>query len=236
MKRWLRYGGASLKGLYDENKDAWTIIGHQASQKGVIFIVCDGVSVTPEGKWAAECTCKTLTEYYRKSDKISSQGLSQSIIEANWLVRGQGRGVAACTVTLGWIFEDILHIIYVGDSPAFHIHNGAVSKMTLARQTGPLRSYIGMGPLITEHIKVEQTKLIDGDWVVLASDGVGDFLSLPTLIEQCKESPLYLNEFAISVITGTQELNNEDDATVMILNYRVGESIDSSIEPIFVLK
>lgn len=235
MKRWLRYGGASLKGLYDENKDAWTIIGHQASKKGVIFIVCDGVSVTPEGRWAAECTCKTLTEYYRKMDEISVQGLSQSIIEANWVVRGQGRGVAACTVTLGWIFEDVLYIIYVGDSPAFHIHNGAGLKMTLPPQKGPLRSYIGMGASIAEHIKVEHSKLSDGDWVVVASDGVGDFLSLETFIEQCQESPLYLNEFALSVISGTQALNNEDDATVMILNYRVAESIDSSIEPIFVL-
>ena len=59
MVAWPQIGGSSRIGMKDqENQDAWYgSPTDQCDERGVLVVVCDGVSGTQNGAWAANITC-----------------------------------------------------------------------------------------------------------------------------------------------------------------------------------
>jgi serine/threonine protein phosphatase PrpC len=86
--------------------------------------------------------------------------------------RGRGRFFLT-TLSLALKLGDALHAVIIGDSPMFLVRDGEVVSLTAA-PTGAL--HVGMSHLLGQHerlrYKARELALREGDWLIIASDGL----------------------------------------------------------------
>ncbi|MEC8425464.1 MAG: protein phosphatase 2C domain-containing protein, partial [Myxococcota bacterium] len=155
------------------NEDAWRIYDTPMLRPGGLFVVCDGVSASGKGAWAARLACERLGSFGEMGGAPRLDELVSLVSEIDWELRGSGKH-AACTLAAAWITADTAHVLTVGDSPVYRLRRGRI-KQAGAEQTGTFRrlqAYLGMGASVSEQLQMESWALEPGDVFMLMSDGI----------------------------------------------------------------
>lgn len=231
----VRAAAASRQGpLHERNEDAW-LICEGPEDRGSFYVVCDGVSAGGRGELASRLSCERLAQYLDGEQAITVEGLAQLISEIDWELRGAGTG-AACTLSLLWLRAHTAWWFQVGDSPIVRVRAGEVERLGPRRDGGgagtvsPLRSYLGMGPKVSEVLELASAPLGPGDLYMLVTDGVSGVLddeALARYWERCRDPERTAREVIEAVARG----GTQDDATVVVVYHMGAEHRPSSASP-----
>lgn len=207
------------------NEDAWRIFVPPVLQPGGLFVVCDGVSTSGRGAWAAKLACERLGQFGESQGESGGElhldELLQLVSEIDWELRGARRS-AACTLAAAWVQPGQATILTVGDSPVYRLRRGRL-KQAGTETTGlfrRLQSYLGMGASVAEQLIVQQWPLEPGDLLMLMSDGVIDALDEDDLVDLWNrfKDP---ERFVRTTLEEVARIGVDDDATILAVEVAV---------------
>lgn len=171
----LSFFGKSVKGKdHLENEDHFLI-----DKKLRIFAVADGVSIPKGGKEASEKILKYLKKFFKGNLKEAVENANKFFVKEKMgeLLEGY------TTLALVHIKENFLEACNVGDSPIFLLRKGKLEVLAFLDKipgTSTLTQAIGEEFVNVHFFKKE---LENGDYIILATDGITDVLSEFELIE-----------------------------------------------------
>lgn len=217
-------------------------------EKGVLAVVADGMGGLSNGRAVSSALVRSFLDGFSGSNPQQNSAdflLEQAVranIGVNQMLRGQERSgstLVSCVLRGGR-----LHFLTVGDSRIYLYRGGALIQLNrehiyqeeLAakavnqgaalqqvrsdRQAHALTSYFGIGRIPAIDRNDEGLKLMDGDKILLASDGV-----FGTLTQEQMEASLAQNvtEAANTLGELVREANrpHQDNNTAVVLEYRI---------------
>lgn len=236
-------------GSREDQQDSYGVSEPAAyAQQGIIAVVADGMGGLSNGRAVSSALVRTLLEGFRNSNprQNAADFLLEQAVRANshinQMLRGQERSgstLVSCVIRNG-----SAHFLTVGDSRIYlyrggtliqlnreHIYQeelaGKAVNQTVSlqqvrgdRQAHSLTSYFGIGRIPAIDRNDEGIKLIDGDKLLLATDGVFGTLSQAQL-----EAALTQGVSAAARTMGEQirvaNRPHQDNNTAVILEYRV---------------
>jgi serine/threonine protein phosphatase PrpC len=203
-----------------QNEDVWAIHEYPG---GALYVVCDGVSTAAAGRYAAEVACARLSQFTEGEGRRDLAALAQLVSEIDWELRGSGRR-AMCTLALAWLEERQVHTMSLGDSPIYRLRGSRV-KQAGTERTGTfrrLRSYLGMGPTVSEQLQSDSWLAEPGDVLLIASDGLMgavDEMDLPLIWSRSRAA----STMVASLISRAQRSDVDDDATALVVEINAPE-------------
>ena len=142
-----------------------------------LLMICDGVSSSPLGGWAAR-TCTAQMDYmFSKRNRLSFEEFQECLLDIDFELRGKGRGKAACTISAIYIDQQSAWLASLGDSPVFCISQNTIRRLIDNDETTGLRTFLGMGRGLLLGLTYQVLDLHSEDWLLLMSDGVAEALS-----------------------------------------------------------
>lgn len=235
-------------GAREDQQDSYGVSDPNAyAQNGVMAIVADGMGGLANGRAVSSALVRTFQEGFRyaRPGVDCADMLLDLATRANSGVNQMLRGAerSGSTLVAATVREGTLHFLTVGDSRIYlyrggallqlnreHIYqeelavkalNQAVSQQQVRgdRQAHSLTSYFGIGRIPAMDRNYEGIRLVDGDKILLASDGVFGTLTQPQL-----ESALSRNVTEAAKIIGewvrTANRPHQDNNTAVVLEYR----------------
>ncbi len=221
-----------------ENEDQYRILDANhlavaAVRKGALFAVCDGVSTSRRGKYAAELMCSRIDTFFDRFAAPRVESLTQLVNEVDWELRGMGTGQAACTVSMLWLAYGRATVVHVGDSQLYRIRHGECTRITETHRGGRgLGAYVGMGAEIAEVMQVWQEPLFVGDLYLIVSDGVTEVIKPDELLDAWWSEGGSTQRAAHSIIAEVNRRGGQDDATALVVDVLAVET-DPSDETTF---
>ncbi len=208
---------ASLRGRgHAENQDAWVMV--KSRRGGALYAVADGVSSVRRGRWAAQHTCRRLRGLFHEGIEVGLTDLTRLISEVDWELREGGRGDAACTLSLLWVRHHQACSLHIGDSSILRVRGGRVESLVVADEGGAaLKSWLGMGPVVSDRLDVRCEALAEGDGFLLVTDGVHRLMRPTELAgwwQRCEGDPARVVR---GVVGEARRRRGADDATVVAL-------------------
>lgn len=215
-------------------------------QAGMLAVVADGMGGLANGKAVSSAVVRVYDEGFRQADpkRNSADLLLELAVRANarinQMLRGQER--SGSTLVAALIKNGYLHFLTVGDSRIYLCRGGALiqlnrehifqeelavkavnqavslSQVRGDRQAHSLTSYFGIGRIPALDRNDEGIKLIDGDRILLASDGVFGTLTAAQLEEALGHDA---GEAATRIgdMIRTADKPYQDNNTAVILEY-----------------
>ena len=217
-------------------------------QRGIIAVVADGMGGLSNGRAVSSALVRGLLDGFRNSDPRMNPAdlLLEQAVRANAgvnkMLRGaerSGSTLVSCVIRHGY-----MNFLTVGDSRIYLYRGGALIQLNrehiyqeeLAgkavnqetslqqvrsdRQAHALTSYFGIGTLPAIDRNDEGLKLVNGDKILLASDGV-----FGTLTQTQMEAVLAQDVHAAAKTMGELILKanraHQDNNTAVILEYRI---------------
>lgn len=215
--------------------------------KGVVAVVADGMGGLANGRAVSSALVRSMLDGFANasSQQNAADFLLEQAVRANMgvnqMLRGQER--SGSTLVSCVIREGKLHFLTVGDSRIYLYRGGALIQLNrehiyqeeLAvkavnqgaslqqvrsdRQAHALTSYFGIGRIPSIDRNDEPVKLLNGDKILLASDGV-----FGTLSQEQMEQAMAQSVTMAARTMGEQILDakrvHQDNNTAVILEYR----------------
>lgn len=215
--------------------------------RGLIAVVSDGMGGLANGRMVSSFLVRSLINGFMKRESQMNNAdflLEQAMIAnsgVNQMLQGQDRSgstLVSCVIQNG-----VLHFLTVGDSRLYLYRGGALIQLNrehiyqeeLAlnavnqrnslqqvrsdRQSHALTSYFGIGRMPYLDRNDEGIRLMDGDKILLASDGV-----FGTLSQVQMEDALSQNVYSAVKTLGKMILaanrTHQDNNTAVVLEYR----------------
>ena len=236
-------------GAREDQQDSYGVSEPGAyTQNGLMAVGADGMGGLANGRAVSSTLVRTLLEGFRNANPRQNPAdlLLEQAVRANsninQMLRGQDRSgstLVSCVVRNGH-----LHFLTVGDSRIYLYRGGAliqlnrehiyqeelaakaVNQLTSLqqvrtdRQAHSLTSYFGIGRIPAIDRNDEGLKLLNGDKILLASDGVFGTLSQAQL-----EAALALDVNGAAKTMGEliRKANraHQDNNTAVVLEYRI---------------
>ncbi|MCS6801417.1 MAG: Stp1/IreP family PP2C-type Ser/Thr phosphatase [Chloroflexota bacterium] len=176
--------------------------GEVADRKGILLVICDGMGGHAAGEVASQLAVETiLTRYYDSPADDPTEALIQAVTLANQKIfqqaaeRPEQRGMGTTCVAVV-LRGDELTVAHVGDSRAYLLRNGVLTRLTRDHSLveewvekgvlpaaeadhHPMANVItralGHGP--TVQVEVRQERALLGDILMLCSDGLSGKVS-----------------------------------------------------------
>ncbi|MFN7916981.1 MAG: protein phosphatase 2C domain-containing protein [Vicinamibacterales bacterium] len=189
----------------EEQQDAFGFSYPQERERlahaGVLGVLADGMGGLQHGAEVAQTGVRAFIAAYARKDahETITQALERSLAESNAAVLGfvrslNAEGAAASTLVAAVVLGRDLYWISAGDSRAYLVRQGRVFQLTVdhthqedslltpATDAGRIdpqavTSYLGMSAGPRADRNVSPYTLQNGDWVLLASDGLFGVLS-----------------------------------------------------------
>lgn len=217
-------------------------------QNGVIAVVADGMGGLSNGRAVSAALVRSFLEGFRSASprQNAADFLLEQAVRANsgvnQMLRGQDRSgstLVSCVIRNGY-----LNFLTVGDSRLYLYRGGALlqlnrehiyqeelaekavnqeaglSQVRGDRQAHALTSYFGIGHIPAIDRNDEGIKLLDGDKLLLASDGV-----FGTLTQMQMEMALAQDVTSATRMLGEQiraaNRTHQDNNTAVVLEYRI---------------
>lgn len=195
----LSIGQCSDKGRKEVNQDFHGIYLAQEPQlgaKGVAIALADGISSSQVSQVAAESAVKTfLEDYYCTSDAWSVRKSGEHVLSAinSWLHAqtqqsqhryDRDRGYV-CTFSGIVVKSTTAHLFHIGDARIHRLRSGALEQLTEDHRVwvSAWQSYLARALGMDRRIDVDYraVPLIAGDLLLLATDGVCEFMDAATI-------------------------------------------------------
>ncbi|MDE7339684.1 MAG: serine/threonine-protein phosphatase [Lachnospiraceae bacterium] len=208
-KRLLSYQVANLQGIgsRERQEDSFSIANAfdvmEIKEKGLLFVVCDGMGGMKDGRLASETAVASIRDSFLAMDRkrdIAGQ-LKESIFLAADEVRNRLDGAGGSTVVAGIIFDERLYYASVGDSYLYlrrgndlyrlnreqnlchekyleSIRSGNLNPREAeeSQDAAALTQFLGMVGFCQVDCSVRPLPLREGDVLLACSDGVGAVL------------------------------------------------------------
>ena len=166
--------------------------------KGHLLIIADGIGGSTAGQEASREVVRALRSvYYESTISDPQQNLAAAVKYANdslyqLRVRNPALGSSGSTLVAGAIIGDKLYLANVGDSRAYLVRGGKAYQSTIDHTLVQEKTERGLPitdqdrSIVTRSMGASQTvqvdvrppvTLMDGDAVVLCSDGLSDVVS-----------------------------------------------------------
>lgn len=231
----VRAGGDSCKGpRKTQNQDAFCRLEESTPTRGQLFAVADGVSSVKLGQWAARLTCLRIEQFFYSDQDISPSALTQLVSEIDWELRGEGKGRAACTLSILWLHGNEAVVVHVGDSAIYRMRRGDISRVTRIHGGGRgLQAFMGMGSAVSEVVQIRHSDLNEGDVYFLVTDGVSDVLAPEELTRIWIRSGGDPDQCASSMLQAVSDQGGSDDATAVVVQFLSDgsqERVDSPLD------
>ena len=212
------------------NEDQYRILdgshpGVAAQARGCLYAVCDGVSSVPRGREAAHLTCSRIDSFFDRYRSPKVESLISIVSEVDWELRAEGRGIAACTLSMLWLAHGLATVVHVGDSQVYRVRHGEAVRITRNHRGGrALGAYVGMGPNVADVLQIWQEPVFVGDLFLLVTDGVTEVLDPDDLLNTWWAMGGSPTKAANAIIQEVQACEGEDDATALVVDVLAAES------------
>jgi protein phosphatase len=230
-------GGLSVIGpVREDNQDS---IRLQQNNESSLFAIADGMGGYAHGGVASllalDSFFNTLAEYKGNSVlKILQRGIDTANLKVYQKAQQLDAGRMGTTLTAAYISGDMLYLVHVGDSRAYLIRNGqavcltsdhtTVGDMVRAKLISPnkvrthaqrsiLTKAIGISLFIQPDIL--QKRLMEGDTLVLCSDGLWSALEDQQFAQVTKEAGS-VDEISQRLINLALQNGADDNASVIV--------------------
>lgn len=222
------------------NEDTYAICP-LAEEDALLLVLCDGMGGEKGGEVAAELCSTYLYDTFKGEKTPTKRALRAALSAANRAVfraRSAGDGENArmgTTVVLALAEPAALTLFWVGDSRAYLLHGGALSRLTRdhsyveeeiakgrlspsAARLHPMRNVITRAVGAAPTVKIDSLTLAweEGDRLLLCSDGLHSELSDGEILEILSErEPLGI--VAHGLVHAANTHGGEDNVTVVLL-------------------
>lgn len=235
-------------GAREDQQDSYGMTDlSQYGQYGAMAVVADGMGGLANGKAVSSTLVRTFVEgfgvvaaYPRCSDALLDLAIRANE-QINRMLQGQER--SGSTLVSALIKNGQLYFLTVGDSRLYLYRGGAllqlnrehiyqeelavkavsrqisIQQVSGDRQAQSLTSYFGIGKIPCIDRNHEGIKLLPGDRLLLASDGVFGTLS-PAQMEQALSLPLQEAAQTMANMVREAEKPYQDNNTGLILEYQ----------------
>ena len=210
--------------------------------RGRLWAIADGMGGHSAGQVASEAGLKAVIRSYfaEPAQGEITEALRQSLDGANTLITRAAEQMNAkngmgTTMVVAIVREEMLTIAHVGDSRAYLLREGErvrqlttdhswveeqVRRGAMTREEAELSPYrnvitrsVGMGDGMNADIVTE--KLLPGDTVLLATDGVTGYLGGDALA--ALTSGKSLSKAALDIVDAANDAGGKDNSTVLLL-------------------
>lgn len=214
-------------------------------KRGMLAIAADGMGGMADGKWAGETTVASIRASFTDMDMEGDicRQLEESVQKASDEVFERLRGAGGSTVVACVLYEDELYFASVGDSSLYLKRKNQIFKLNqeqniksriyleqirsgiLAPQeakntpeAATLTQFVGMKGFDTIDSTYRSLPLLDGDVILLCTDGVGGVLDEEKIC-RClsKDLPAYTCNALENEIQRQSELY-QDNYTALVIN------------------
>lgn len=210
--------------------------------RGRLWAVADGMGGHSAGQVASEAGLKTVIRSYFAApvERPIPDALRGALADANALITHAAEQMNAkngmgTTMVVAVVQEQMLTIAHVGDSRAYLLREGErirqlttdhswveeqVRRGALTREEAELSPYrnvitrsVGMGDGMNADVLTE--RLLPGDTILLATDGVTGYLSGDALAALIQGKNL--SKAALDIIDAANDAGGKDNSTVVLL-------------------
>nr|WP_284500372.1 bifunctional protein-serine/threonine kinase/phosphatase [Microbulbifer sp. GX H0434] len=228
-------GQSSCAGRKPQNQDFHGAVEPAPPQlhlKGIALAMADGISSSPVSQVASETAVKTfLEDYYCTSEAWSVRSAASRVISATnaWLhsqtrqsrYRFERDRGYVCTFSALVLRGDTAHLFHIGDTRIYRLYRGALEQLTSDHRLwlSSQESYLSraLGAELYAEPDYRAVPLCEGQYFVLATDGVYEYLPaerLITLIDHHRED---LDEAARAIVEAALDGGSDDNLSVQIL-------------------
>ena len=213
----IRAGAMEAVGARDDQQDSHGLSALNDSSKGVMAVVADGMGGLSNGKLVSSTLVRSFLEAFQAAPQSQTpqEFLLETAVRANAQINQMLRGAqrSGSTLVSAVVRNGYLHFLTVGDSRIYLYRGGAllqlnrehiyqeelavkavnrqigVAQVTTDRQAHALTSYFGIGTIPHLDRNDIGVKLVSGDKILLASDGVFGTLSQAQMEQALRLSP-----------------------------------------------
>ncbi len=219
IKRLLSYQVANLQGIgaRARQEDSFAVVNAfdvtEIKEKGLLFVVCDGMGGMKDGKLASETAVASIRSSFAVMDRSRdlAQQLKESVYLASQEILEYLKGDGGSTIVAGIIFREQLYYASVGDSCFYlkrddclyrlnrehnlcsQIYLESIRAGTMKPREGEespeaaaLTQFLGMDGMNDVDCSVRPFPLQQGDVLLACSDGVGGVLDDEEVLDALK--------------------------------------------------
>lgn len=201
------------------------------NSKGIAAIICDGISSSTVSQSASNTTMTSfLHDYYATSEAWSVKRSATKVLEAinHWLYaqtqnspyRFDFNQGFVCTASAVIIKAQSAHIFHCGDSRLYIKRNNELEQISRdhRRYLEPQKSYLtnALGMSSSVELDYHTVSLNIGDTLILATDGLYEFLSENEIVQTLNDSQLKGNEKADALVNQALINGSPDNISVAI--------------------
>jgi protein phosphatase len=234
--QWTGFGATDIGRMRQDNEDT-LFVGDDIG----LYVVCDGMGGHVSGATASQLAVETILA----SVEASSPGapmpeplLVTAIRRANDIVFQRSLTDPACrgmgTTVVAFLFEpDGLHLCHAGDSRAYRLRGGTLTRLTrdhslenLYRDQPELEGHLGPATSnvivravgLEPQINIEHTILrpVRGDRYLLCTDGLTDVIT-DEAIQKLMRSPQPIEMTATLLINAANDAGGIDNISVLLV-------------------
>lgn len=209
IRRLLSYQVANLQGIgaRARQEDSFAVVNAfdvtEIKEKGLLFVVCDGMGGMKDGKLASETAVASIRSSFAVMDRSRdlAQQLKESVYLASQEILKYLKGDGGSTIVAGIIFQEQLYYASVGDSYFYLKRNDGLYRLNREHnlcsqiylesiragtmeprngeelpETVALTQFLGMDGMNDVDCSVRPFPLRQGDVLLACSDGVGGVL------------------------------------------------------------
>jgi protein phosphatase len=222
------------------------VCGRRETRFGHLCVVCDGMGGHAGGREAAELALETIFEAFDRSADATAPAhvLRAAIEEANRRVHVMrtsevGFGRPGCTVVAALMHARGTEVAHVGDSRAYHVHEGQIFRLTrdhsLVQElldrglltpmqaahhpdANRITRALGMSPEVDVDLRPLPVHQVPGDAFVLCSDGLSDLVEDEEILAIVGSEPAA--QAAGKLVDLANARAGHDNITVVVLRAR----------------
>lgn len=236
-------------GAREDQQDSYGVSRTEMyAQQGLMAVVADGMGGLANGKAVSSTLVRTFLDgfpqvsgYYNQTADVLLDLSIRANAQINQMLRGADR--SGSTLVAALVRDGYLHFLTVGDSRIYLYRGGALLQLNrehiyqeeLAvkavnqavsmgqvrsdRQAHALTSYFGIGRIPSIDRNDEGIRLVPGDRILLASDGVFGTLSREQM-EQALMSDIHDAAKQMGDMIRTEDKPYQDNNTLVLLEYK----------------
>ena len=228
-------GQYSHRGKKPENQDfhgACIPANYQLASKGAAVALADGISSSNVSREASQAAIASfLQDYYCTPDAWSVKQSARRVILAtnSWLHaqtrRSQyrydrDRGYV-CTFSAVVIKSATAYLFHVGDARVYRVHGENLDQLTTDHRLWVSReeSYLGRALGMGEQLEIDHLAfpVAAGDVLLLATDGVYEFLAQGSVAEVLRQHPDDLDQAARALVEHALDNGSDDNLTAQLV-------------------
>ncbi|MBN0989801.1 bifunctional protein-serine/threonine kinase/phosphatase [Amphritea pacifica] len=242
----LSLGQFSDKGVKEINQDFHGAViprEPQLSLKGAALVLADGISTSSVSQVASEAAVKSfLNDYFCTSDTWTVYTSGLKVLEAvnGWLCSQTQRSEFrynkdqgyVCTLSAAVFKAATVHLFHAGDSRVYRLRGQGLEQLTKDHRSwiSKEKSYLSraMGVALDVEFDYQAVALKQGDYFLLCTDGVYEFIDTEDVLEVLSEHADDLNLAAETLVQRALAQGSDDNLTLQIARVDQLPSMEAS--------